>query len=603
MSIDRAADASGPTPRRLAPIVLGAVLVVALATLGPPAWRHLTEEPPPAPAALRLAFALPADMRLGAGANHPFGLALSPDGRYAAFAATDEGSAALWIRDLTTGTTRVLPGTRGATLPFWKPDGAAVGYFAAGRLMSVELDGGATHDLAPAPAARGGAWHPSGDVLFAPDDRGPLQWWRATSGAVEPFGTLDSDASETSHRFPAFVPDRDGIVVFFVRAERPAMQGIWAAPIGAFADRRRLAGGDAAGFVSEGWLVHASEDALVADRLDTASLAVAGPPVVLGLPVGRGPLNQLFASVSRTGLLVYGAPRDIERRLQWVTRTGDDAGTVGGPGDTWDVRIAPDGSAVAATQVDRQLATLDVWIYDGAAPVPRRLSPSLDADADAVWAPDGSRLAWVSGRRQVMTRGALGMLPETTLARFDAAVHTWAFTPDGASILVSLRDPATGDDLWMLPAVGDADPRPYVASPFNETEAAVSPDGRWLAYASDESGAFELYLDTFPSAGTRVRLTLGGGRDPRWRRDGRELYFRRGTAIHALALDLSGTTPALGATTRLFDAGADLRSYDATPDGRRFLLNVPAAADTAPALTAIVNWPSLVPAAPSGRAR
>ncbi|MGE3190618.1 MAG: TolB family protein, partial [Vicinamibacterales bacterium] len=158
-----------------------------------------------------------------------------------------------------------------------------------------------------------------------------------------------------------------------------------------------------------------------------------------------------------------------------------------------------------------------------------------------------------------------------------------------------------GLDLWLLPARGGGEPVPYATTPFNEAQGAVSPDGRWLAYASDESGDYELYLDSFPRPGARVRLTLGGGSDPRWRGDGRELYFRRDGAIFALSLDLSGTTPALGATTRLFDAGPDLRAYDATADGRRFLVNVPAAAATAPDITVVVNWPSLAPRGTPGR--
>jgi Tol biopolymer transport system component len=307
--------------------------------------------------------------------------------------------------------------------------------------------------------------------------------------------------------------------------------------------------------------------------------------------------------VSANGLLIYGAPRSTARELTWVTRAGVRAGAVGGPSDAWDVRIAPGGRAVAVTELDRQLSTLDVWIYDGVSPIPRRLSPSLDADEGAVWAPDGSRLAWVSGRRQVLTRGALGMLPEDSLARFDGPVRVWSYSRDGAMLIVSLTGPDTGLDLWLLPARGAGEPAPYAITPFNEAQGAVSPDGRWLAYASDESGEYELYLDSLPRPGDRIRLTLGGGSDPRWRGDGREVYFRRGNAVYALGLDGAGTTPTLGATTRLFDAGPDLRAYDATADGQRFLVNVPAAADLEADITAVVNWPSLAPRETPGRPR
>jgi Tol biopolymer transport system component len=292
--------------------------------------------------------------------------------------------------------------------------------------------------------------------------------------------------------------------------------------------------------------------------------------------------------------LIYGAPGTTLRRLTWLKRDGSPAGSPSEPIDAWDLRIGPDNRRFLVTEVDRQLRTLDVFVRTSTQPAPTRLSLSTDVDESGVWSPDGLRIAWAAQRRKVMLRGAGAVLPEQTIATFDSAVQVWDWSRDGRSLLIGRHDRSTGDDLWIQPPVEGAPAEPYATAPFNQSFGAFSPDGRSIAYASDESGQFDIYVDTFPKPGNRVRLTTSGGTEPRWRADGRELYFRRGSEIHAIELGASAAKAEFEVRSimKLFDAGAAIRAYDVSRDGR-FLLNLPADDHAPLAATMIHHWNTL----------
>jgi len=589
-------EPAAPSPRRHKGIVAAMAVLAIVIAIAVTAWWRISarrETPSPTTAALRLEFIPPAGLTLGGTSEYPFGLAIAPDGRRLTFPATRAGLTELWLHDLTTSETQTLPGTEGAVLPFWSPDGRSIGFFAAGELRVLALDDGRVRTLAPAPSPRGGVWHPGGDIIFAPDSASGLVRRRSSDGAIETLTAIDAGTGETGHRFPALL-DGGRRIVFYVRATQAARQGIWIAPLSAPASRTRLASSDSQAIAAGDAVVYASGGALVAERIDVAKGTLAGRPTPIALAVGQSPQNQLFAATGGD-LLIFAAPGSSLRQLQWVDRQGAAAGTIGEPMEAWDVRIAPGHSSIAVARVDPQLGTLDIWTYDGDRPLPRRISPAIDRDDSPVWSPDGDRVAWVGARRTVMMRGSLAELPEITLHKFDNPVHVTDWSADGRWLVVGESRPDTHDDLWLLPPDGVSDPQPYAQSTFNEIQGVVSPDGRWIAYASDESGRFEIYLDSFPTPGARGRLTLGGGVEPRWKKDGRELYFRRGSAIHAVTPVTSGAAPEAAASQRLFDAGEDIRSYDVTSDGQRFLLNVPAPDSSSPAMTAIVNVFELLP--------
>ena len=576
-------------------IALAAFISIAAAALAVIALGKMRASPASDLPALRLALIPPTELTIGGRSDYSFGLALAPDGRRLVFPAGKSGPTTLWIRDLTTGETQPLPGTDEAVLPFWSPDGRAIGFFADGRLRVITLEDAAVRDLAPARAPRGAVWHPGGDIIFAAENDGALLRRVAATGAIEPFTTLDDGAGELSHRLPTLTASGRA-VVFYVRANTPIRQGIWIASFDQPTQRKRLTGSDSSALAIDEVLVYAQDDALLAQRVDVETQAFSGKSIVLGSPVGSGPLNQLFATAT-SDLLLFGAPASSLRELRWLDRTGAPAGLVGEPMEAWDLRISPDETSVAVTRTG-ELGTLDIWIYDGGRPLPRRISSSIDIDETPVWAKDGHRLAWVTGRRTVTLRGALATLPEQSVAKFDHPVRVSDWSPDQKWIVLNGSRPSTQDDILLVPSDGNGTVVPYAQSNFNEIQGVVSPDGRWLAYASDESGRYEIYVDSFPTPGTRARLTTGGGVEPRWRGDGGELFYRRSNEMHVVnPIGPDGITEAIS-SERLFEVPTDVRSYDVSSDGQRFLLNVPKAESERPLVTVLVNVRTLLRFAP-----
>lgn len=586
MSIDRSPGTAG----RVTGALLGLVLVViALVVSVSLAFVLRRPEPPAPPPPLRLSLNITAEVTPGGGPDYPFGLALAADGRRLVLPAARAGHHQLFELDLTSGQLQPLDHTDGGVLPFWSPDGRSIGFFADGALRLLHREDGRLDEVAAAPAPGGGVWLPGGDIVFAPDARGLMR--RSADGQVTPLTRVDP-STETHHRYPQVLGD-GAHVVFFVQSGDAARRGIWLASLDAPDARVRLVTADAHGLAVGDVLFYASGQALVAQMVDLDSRRLRGQPALVGNRVGQGPEQQLFATAGGD-VLVFGPPGSGLRELRWVDRQGTPLGVVGEPMAAWDVRIAPRGQQVAVARVDPQLQTLDIWTYDGDRPLPRRLSPAIDADETPAWSHDAARLAWVTGRRTVTVRPSSADRPEYAAAKLEHPVKVSSWSPDGRAIVVSATRPATGADILLVsPDEGGSNElREYVASPFHEISGVVSPDGRRLAYASDESGRFEIYLDAFPRPTGRTRLTLGGGMEPRWSAGGGELFFRRGAAIHVVRPDLR-TGEALS-TERLFDALADIRSFDVSPDGQRFLLNLPAPDEERGALSVIVGVEALI---------
>ncbi|MDO8681404.1 MAG: hypothetical protein Q7R30_23035 [Acidobacteriota bacterium] len=568
--------------RIVATLLLAAVIVFATARCRPvDSTAERDRDTPPRP--LRAAWLPDESLHVGAGTDYPFGLALSPDGRQLVYPATRAGAVALWLQSLSTNETRALPATDGASAPFWSPDGTRVGFFAAGRIRAIELANGSMTDLTEARSGRGAAWNAAGDLVFAATGEGGLTR-RGPDGVTSSLTTPDAAHGESSHRWPAFLPDGRH-VVFFVRATERSRGGIWIASLDKPSERRRLIAADGQAIVSDNTLLYVNDVALMAQPLDPAAWTTVGRAELAGLNVGRGPLDQVFATASPE-VLIYGPPGSTLRELRWTARDGSAIGGMGEPLDAWDLRLSPEGTRVATTELDPQTRTLDVWVRERSQPVPRRLSISTDADESGVWSPDGNRIAWVAARRKVAIRGAGAVLPEQVVAAFEPPIRVWDWSRDAGFLLIGRTAADTRDDLWVVPLVEGIPERPYAAAAFNQVHGVFAPDGRSIAYASDESGQFDIYVDTFPKPGSRLRVTTAGGTEPRWRGDGREIYFRRGTEVHAVAI--SGKD--VGASERLFDAGATIRSYDVTADGKRFLLNLPASSSAPRAATLVVNW-------------
>ena len=536
---------------------------------------------------MRAAWTPPDAVEVGAGSDYAFGLALAPNGRRLVYPAAQGGVISLWLQDLSTGETRALPATDGAAAPFWSPDEARVGFLSGGRVRAIHLASGAVTDLAEVTSGRGGTWNSAGDLVFAPDGTSGLMR-RSADGTIAPLTTVDREAGEQGHSWPAFLPDGRH-VAYLVTARERTRAGIWLTSLDNPATRTRLADSDAQPVIAGQTLLLLNDTALMAQPLDPATWLPAGRSMLAGVPTGRAALGQVFATAA-ADVLIYRAPGSSLRELRWVSPSGETLGRAGEPAESWDLRIAPDGRRVVVTQLDPQFRTLDVWIRDGTRPVPTRLSLDTDIDESAVWSPDGLRVAWIGKRRNIQIRGAGAVLPEQTSATLDPPIQLWDWSRDGRYLLIGRRNLQTRDDLWVVPPTGGAQPSAYVAGSFSQTFGAFSPNGRWIAYASDESGQSEIYIDSFPTPGTRIRVTTAGGTEPRWRRDGSALYFRRGSEVHVARLSLGQPALEVASLDRLFDAGAPIRSFDVTPDGTRFLLNLPALSTAPRSATMVVHW-------------
>ena len=536
---------------------------------------------------MRAAWTPPDAVEVGAGSDYAFGLALAPNGRRLVYPAAQGGVISLWLQDLSTGETRALPATDGAAAPFWSPDEARVGFLSGGRVRAIHLASGAVTDLAEVTSGRGGTWNSAGDLVFAPDGTSGLMR-RSADGTIAPLTTVDREAGEQGHSWPAFLPDGRH-VAYLVTARERTRAGIWLTSLDNPATRTRLADSDAQPVIAGQTLLLLNDTALMAQPLDPATWLPAGRSMLAGVPTGRAALGQVFATAA-ADVLIYRAPGSSLRELRWVSPSGETLGRAGEPAESWDLRIAPDGRRVVVTQLDPQFRTLDVWIRDGTRPVPTRLSLDTDIDESAVWSPDGLRVAWIGKRRNIQIRGAGAVLPEQTSATFDPPIQLWDWSRDGRYLLIGRRNLQTRDDLWVVPPTGGAEPSAYAAGSFSQTFGAFSPNSRWIAYASDESGQSEIYIDSFPKPGTRIRVTTAGGTEPRWRRDGSALYFRRGSEVHVARLSLGQPALEVASLDRLFDAGAPIRSFDVTPDGTRFLLNLPALSTAPRSATMVVHW-------------
>ncbi len=526
---------------------------------------------------------------------------LSPDGRLIAFVArTQERGDVLWVRPLDSPAARPLEGTEGASFPFWSPDSRSIGFFADATLKRIEVQGGPPRALCGVSIGRGGSWSEEGTIIFAPDIGDSIYRVPASGGESAPVTVLDESRRQFHHRWPWFLPDGRHFL-FFARTASDETTGIYVASLDSSEQRFLVAARSNAIYAPPGYLLLVRDiKTLVAWPFDAQRLEFTGEAIPIADPVSvNRSVQRALVSASSNGILAYrGGALSGELRLLWFDRTGKPQGAIDEPAINTYCRLSPDGQRLATTISDPRI-NVDVWIYELARGIKTRFTFDPRLDSSPVWSPDGTRIVYASnrtGRFHLFAKASGGGGPEEALVgetNADARSSSWS--PDGRHIAYMRRqvNSPSRQDIWILPLVGDRKPFPFLQSEFEETMPAFSPDGRFIAYMSNESARNEVYVTPFPGAGSKWQVSTAGGLAPRWRADGRELFYLApdNRLVSAQIAPKDGGLE-IGAVRPLFQTRTLLAagSYDVSADGKRFLVVSESESATSEPITLVVNW-------------
>ncbi len=529
------------------------------------------------------------------------GVAISPDGTMVVFAtgSTTQSISQLWIRRLGSLTAQRIENSDNGTGPFWSADSKRIGFFTANQLKTVAASGGRPEVLADTPNARGGAWNSDNVLLFAPDATGPIFRMSGSGGAATPATTLDKARKERGHRYPQFLPDGD----HFLYAVLPGKNGkfdIFAGSLSKPADRVFIAALETAPiYAAPGYLIYGRQGVLTAAPFDAKALRITGDPVQLPdqpsaiLDPKYSWTAAPFASISATGTLAYYSAPSMNSKLVWLNRAGQITGAIKvpeGPIDT--ARISPDGTQAALVR-STSPSESTIWIADLARGSVAPITSGHGRNDSPVWSPDGARIAFGSdrdGAQNIFVRALGDAAPERALYQSDVLFKgpdDWS--PDGRTIAVGQLDPDTAQNIYALSVAGGPI-TPIVRGPMRDTAARFSPDGKWLSYATDETGQFQIMAQPFPGPGRAVRISQDGALDAWWSKDGREIVYVSDQVDSLWTVDLApGATLRPGVPRRIATLPHEISSIDAGPDLQRFLVVMPE--NTGPgSITLVQHW-------------
>ncbi len=592
-------DSQSPAPLTHSPrqalknrwgVAAAVALVFGLALPGVVLPRYWSGATPREERMVTFTIAPPADTTLASVPSSM--LAISPDGDRLVFAVTKGGRRELWMRSLASTKAEPLAGTEDASEPFWSPDGQHIGFFAESKLKRVGVDGTTPLTLCDAPLdARGGTWSDEGHIVFA-DAYGGLSLVAVTGGVPTRMTVPPGAPKHQTDSWPQFLPD--GRHFLYLRLEGPGIGEGATAYLGTSAGanpRTLLSGVFNAVFVAPDRILFTDANGIKIQRVDLDRGQMIGEIKEISADADRH-LGHAALSVSRSGTLAYVASGSRNHRLIWVDRTGHESG-VAAAADGWrDVALSPDGLRVAVQRIVPDAN--DIWTIDLARRVPSRFTFSPDVDDDPVWSPDGTTIVFSSIREAIpgiFQQNVSGAGNAELLFTNDRSIHPTSWSPDGRSLLFDQTDAASASDLWFLSMQGDRTPHAYLATPFSESDAHFSRDGKWVAYTSDESGRPEVYVQRFPDARDKVQISTSGGVSPRWSPDGFELYFLSiDRQLMAVPIKLANQLQ-VGSPTRLFDAPVDLgeNRYAPSRDGKRFLLSVGVSESSAAQIVVVLN--------------
>jgi Tol biopolymer transport system component len=548
------------------------------------------------------------------GAVRPGAISLSPDGQYLVMSAYPQGS--LWLRSLDSRGWRQIEGVAGARYPFWSPDGAWIAFFEDERLRKIPAGGGPAQTIARAGDGRGGSWGKDGTILFAASVYDQIQRVPESGGQPQAV-TRPLEGSAPSRRFPHLLPDGRHFLYTEDADSAPDASGIFLGSLDGAEPRRLLPDSSNAVFApskpgsESGHLLYVREGALTAQPFDASRLELSGGPFALAATPSPGANAGYYGfSASASGVLAHSSVpgEDGPRRLVWVDRNGaTEERTSVVSADLFAPRISPDGLRIAYE--GEEGANGDVWIYDMARATRSRLTTDPGSDAGPIWSPNGDSIIFRSGRdrRSLFLRKSDGSGTAEVLAGtgFNVAPTDWS--PDGRRVLFRTQNPEGRVDLWYLERsaenAAEWTPHAFLNTPAIEVYARLSPNGRYAAYVSDESGRREVYVQPFPGGGPRTVVSTQGGGAPVWRRDGKELFYvTPDNDLMAAAVTTDGEFQ-LGAAVRLFNrptlsgTTTSTANYDIAPDGRRFITVEPAdlnaqSSNASPQVGIVINWPA-----------
>ena len=570
-----------------------AALVVALAVVAVPAVLYFRSGPPVAPQ-MRFEMTFP-------GNGQP---TLSPDGETIAYVnAGADGKRMLWLRPIGGDSAQQLSGTDGVGALLWSPDSKKIVFIAAGKMKKIDANGGSTQLLGSFTSIRGAAWNGAGVILLGRASDNIIVKMSDSGGEITPLTKLDASRQESIHALPVFLPDGKHFL-YVAAGAKPEEAGIFVASLDNPQAAERVIKlfpnrFNAMAYVQPGYIVYSNEGKIIAQRVDASGHPLKGNPVTLTEDTDGN------FTIANNGLLMFRkvAPA-AGNQLMWFNRDGKQLEQLGAVANYRNLDFSPKGDRAAVDMVTDN--NRDIWVIDLERAVPQRITFDTGQDWSAVWSPDGTRLMFAGNRKaynninRILEKLSTGAGMETVVDVGDVASIPVNWSPDGKYLVYSRqRANGNGFESWLLPLLGDRKPVAFLESMFDRIQARISPDSRFVAYTTNESGTFQIVVQTFPDPnGGKWTITADGGVEPKWRRDGRELYY--------LALD--GKLMAVPITLPTFNAGKPAllfqtpltvnrsnptrdRRYDIAPDGR-FLMVVPTATGPALPYTIVVNWNS-----------